>query len=160
MVARRIAELKEGISEGGAREAVIRALLYIRMPDGVADERGFNLLRRLRKDAGSGLTLAAFKKILREQFFVLLPDERRAIEAIPAMLDREPELAARMANNLRALLGVVGISGESKARSEEVEEMFKVSGSHRAAGRTSREHRELEPIAAERARPARGAKHA
>ena len=161
LVTRRIAELKEGISEGGAREAVIRALLYIRMPDGVADERGFNLLRRLRKDAGSGLTLAAFKKVLREQFFVLLLDERRAIEAIPAMLDREPELAARMANNLRALLGVVGVSsGESKARLEEVEEMFKVSGSHRAAGRTGREHRELEPIAAERARPARGAKHA
>jgi hypothetical protein len=42
----------------------------------------------------------------------------------------------------------------------EVEEMFKVSGSHRAAGRTGREHRELEPIATERARPARGAKHA
>ena len=41
-----------------------------------------------------------------------------------------------------------------------VEEMFKVSGSHRAAGRTGREHRELEPIATERARPARGAKHA
>ena len=161
LVSRRIAELKEGISEGGAREAVIRALLYIRMPDGVADERGFNLLRRLRKDAGSGLTLAAFKKVLREQFFVLLLDERRAIEAIPAMLDREPELAARMANNLRALLGVVGVSSsESKARLGEVEEMFKVSGSHRAAGRTGREHRELEPIATERARPARGAKHA
>jgi hypothetical protein len=92
---------------------------------------------------------------------VLLLDERRAIEAIPVMLDREPELAARMANNLRALLGVVGVSSsESKARLGEVEEMFKVSGSHRAAGRTGREHRELEPITTERARPARGAKHA
>jgi hypothetical protein len=65
-----------------------------------------------------------------------------------------------MANNLRALLGVVGIAAANQARSEEVEEMFKGSGSHRAAGRTGREHRELEPIAAERTRPARGAKHA
>ena len=40
------------------------------------------------------MTLAAFKKVVREQFFMLLLDERRAVEAIPAMLDRDPELAA------------------------------------------------------------------
>src|SRR5215467_5566736 len=43
-VARRIRELREGMAKGGAREAVIRALLYIRRPEGVADERGFNFL--------------------------------------------------------------------------------------------------------------------
>src|ERR1700757_3941443 len=37
-VAQRIEELRNGISEGGPREAAIRAALYIRMPEGVADE--------------------------------------------------------------------------------------------------------------------------
>ena len=84
LVAQRIEELKDGIAKGGPREAVLRALLYIRMPEGVVDERGFNLLRRMREEAGKGLTLAAFKKLVREQFFMLLLDERRAVEAIPA----------------------------------------------------------------------------
>ena len=96
LVAQRINELKDQIPDGGPREAVIRALLYIRMPDGVADERGFNLLRRMRQETGKGVTLTAFKQLLREQFLMLLLDERRAIEAIPAMLDRDPELASRM----------------------------------------------------------------
>ncbi len=88
---------------------MLRALLYIRMPEGVVDERGFNLLRRMREEAGKGLTLAAFKKLVREQFFMLLLDERRAVEAIPAMLARDPELASRMTGNLRQLIDVVGL---------------------------------------------------
>ena len=89
LVAQRIQELKDQIPEGGPREAVIRALLYIRMPDGVVDERGFNLLRRMREEAGKGLTLMAFKDLVREQFSMLLLDERRAVDAIPSMLDQE-----------------------------------------------------------------------
>ena len=46
--------------------------------------------------------MTAFKQLLREQFLMLMLDERRAIEAIPAMLDRDPELASRMTNNLRS----------------------------------------------------------
>ncbi len=62
LVNRRIEELREGISEGGPREAVIRALLYLRLPDGAFDERGFNLLRRMREEAGSGMSLGEFKR--------------------------------------------------------------------------------------------------
>src|SRR3546814_9185191 len=56
-VARRIDELKATIGEGGPREAAIRALLYIRLPDGAGDERGLALLRRIRDEHGGGLTL-------------------------------------------------------------------------------------------------------
>ena len=85
LVARRIEELQAtAYREGGPREAAIRALLYIRMPEGAVDERGFNLLRRMREEAGRGLTLGEFKRLVREQFFMLLLDERRAVEAIPA----------------------------------------------------------------------------
>ena len=95
-------------SPGGPREAAIRALLYVRMPEGVVDERGFNLLRRMREEAGGDLTLAEFKKLLREQFFMLTLDERRAVEAIPAMLAKDPDLASTLAGKLRRLIAVVG----------------------------------------------------
>ena len=35
------------------------------------------------------MTLRDFKHLVREQFFILLLDERRAVEAIPAMLARD-----------------------------------------------------------------------
>src|SRR5262245_37319201 len=37
LVARRIEELSGGIAEGGPLEALLRALIYVRMPDGVVD---------------------------------------------------------------------------------------------------------------------------
>ena len=114
---------------------MLRALLYIRMPEGVVDERGFNLLRRMREEAGKGLTLAAFKKLLREQFFTLLLDERRAVEAIPAMLDRDPDLSSRMASNLRRMIDVVGVNTTiAKARLAEIEDLFRTmaDGQHQA----------------------------
>jgi pimeloyl-ACP methyl ester carboxylesterase len=126
LVAKRAEELSRNIDEGGPREAAIRAALYIRLPEGVADERGFRLLQRLREEAGSGLTLAAFEKVVRDQFFSLLLDERRAIEAIPEMLTKDPELASRMTGALARLVEVVGVeSSAGKARLREMERIFK-----------------------------------
>jgi hypothetical protein len=161
LVAERIRELKDGISEGGPREALIRALLYVRMPDGVVDERGFNLLRRVREEAGSGLSLSAFKTLLREQFYALLLDERRAIEAIPAMLAREPDLAARMAKNLVKLLDVAGIrSNVAKTRFEMVDDMLKVIHRRSAGVEPGHEERDLEPSHARGVHAATGTKQA
>ena len=121
----RIDELSRKIDEGGPREATVRALLYIRMPEGVADERGFRLLQHLHDEAGTGLSLQAFKAMARDQFYTLLVDERRAVEAIPAMLDSDPELAARMAVALRKLIEVVGIESKvGKARIAEIKALF------------------------------------
>lgn len=122
LVQRRIEELKHGINGGGPREAIIRSLLYIRMPEGTVDERGFNLIRQIRAEAGEGLNLTEFKQLVREQFLMLVLDERRAVEAIPEMLAREPALASRMAAKLRRVLDVVGVpSDEAKARLREIE---------------------------------------
>jgi pimeloyl-ACP methyl ester carboxylesterase len=124
-VDRRISELKAGISNGGPQEAALRALIYVRMPERSIDERSFNLLRRMREEAGRGLTLAEFKSMLRDQFFMLLLDERRALDAIPAMLAKDPDLADRMKVALRRVVQVVGDgSDQSKARMEEIEKMF------------------------------------
>ena len=124
-VASRIDELTRNLTQGGPREAAIRALLYIRIPEGVADERGFRLLARMREDAGGDLSLADFKTMVRDQFFTLLLDERRAIEAVPDMLDADPELASRMAKTLRNLVEVLGVESElGKSRLAEITAMF------------------------------------
>ena len=159
LVAKRIDELKQAIPQGGPREAVIRALLYVRMPEGVVDERGFNLLRRMREEAGKGLTLATFKKVLREQFFMLLLDERRAIEAIPAMLAKDPPFADRMAGKLRQLIDVVGLrNSEAKVRFAEVEAFFKRSVI--SEGPTGEpEKKQLETVRSARSHAAGSSKH-
>jgi hypothetical protein len=95
------------------------------MPEGVADERGLRLLQRMREEAGTGLKLAEFKKLVRDQFFILLLDEARAVEAIPAMLDTDAEFASRMASTLRRLIEVVGLESKlGKARLAEIEAML------------------------------------
>jgi hypothetical protein len=124
-VAERKNELMRNLAQGGPREATIRALLYIRLPEGVADERGFRLLERMREGAGGGLSLAEFKTIVRDQFFTLLLDERHAVEAIPAMLDSDPELAARMATTFRKLIEVLGVESKlGKTRLAEITALF------------------------------------
>jgi hypothetical protein len=133
-VAQRIDELTRNITRGGPREAAIRALLYIRLPEGVADERGFRLLERMREDAGGDLPLADFKTMVRDQFFTLLLDERRAIEAIPAMLDADPDLAQRMGSTLRKLIEVLGVESKlGKTRLAEMTAMFESKKASKAS---------------------------
>src|SRR3974377_446884 len=63
--------------------------------------------------------------MVRAQFFTLLLDERRAIEAIPTMLDADPDLAARMATTLRKLIEVLGVETKlGKTRLAEMQAIF------------------------------------
>jgi hypothetical protein len=153
-VDRRISELKAGISNGGPQEAALRALIYVRMPERSIDERSFNLLRRMREEAGRGLSLAEFKSMLRDQFFMLLLDERRALDAIPAMLAKDPDLADRMKVALRRVIQVVGDgSDQSKARMEEIEKMF--AKVEREQADREPEARSFESSETDRVRPVR-----
>jgi pimeloyl-ACP methyl ester carboxylesterase len=85
-VERRIEELRADMDKGGPREAAIRALLYIRMPENEADERAFEMLRRIRSKHDSGKSLAEFKEDLREQYYMLRIDENRSVGLIPELL--------------------------------------------------------------------------
>jgi Protein of unknown function (DUF3141) len=124
-VARCIAELKARLGEGGTREAAIRSLLYIRMPEGAFDERVFAFIRLIRDEHGGGLTLAAFKQLVRDQFFILLLDEDHAVAAIPAMFARDRAGAALAGRELRRLTEAVGLGSEiAKARLARIEAMF------------------------------------
>jgi hypothetical protein len=125
LVAGRIADLRARLSEGGPREAAIRSLLYVRIPEGAADERGLAFLRRLRDRHGGDITLAEFKQLVRDQFFILMLDEERAVAAIPSLLARDPEQALRGGLALRELIDIVGLrTAKAKERLAEVEALF------------------------------------
>jgi hypothetical protein len=110
------------------------------MPDGVIDERGFNFLRRLREEAGKGVPLAAFKDAVREQFLMLLLDERRCIEAIPGMIATDAKLAARLSETLHDVIDVVGLSSpQAKARLSEIEGLLQAAGMREPARSARRE---------------------
>jgi hypothetical protein len=160
LVAQRINELKVDIAKGGPREAVLRALIYIRMPEGLVDERGFNFLRRMREEAAEGLTLSAFKKLVRDQFLMLLLDERSAVEAIPAMLDKDPDLASRCASNLQRLIDAVGLRSQvSKDRLAEIRRLFEHVGRREPSRAAARAKSSLEPVQVVPAHAARSSKH-
>src|SRR5262249_11731230 len=92
----RIAELKSNIAKGGLRECGIRELLYVGRTRGMVDERSVEALRRMRReDTESRVTLADFKALVREQFFMLLLDQEGALAAIPRMLPQD--MSARRA---------------------------------------------------------------
>ncbi|MGE8943589.1 DUF3141 domain-containing protein [Leptospira interrogans] len=125
LMRRRSQDLMRSIAEGGPREALIRALLYVRMPDGIADERGFNFLRRIRDETGGDLTIADFKDIFRKQYFALLLDELRALDAIPKMLAEDPVRASILAGKFRELIDVVGAhTPESRERLRKMERVL------------------------------------
>jgi pimeloyl-ACP methyl ester carboxylesterase len=123
----RIAELRSHIDKGGIREAMVRAVLYVGMARQYMDERAFGLIRKMRlaTTEHQRLTLAQFKAMVREQFFMLLIDQEAALAAIPALLppgadERQAALAA-----IRDLISASGEpSGEAAERMRRVVALF------------------------------------
>jgi pimeloyl-ACP methyl ester carboxylesterase len=124
-VDKRIAELRSRIRKGGTREAVIRALLHVVQQRQSVDERGFEIVRRIRKEH-SDLTLAEFKKVFREQFYIMLIDSEAALSAIPSLLPRDQKSRAAAFN----LIKQVARAGEGPSAEEikRINEMAKLFG--------------------------------
>jgi hypothetical protein len=122
----RIAELKSHIGSGGLRECVIRGLLYVGMSRGLVDERSLEALRRARSnDSGSRLTLAQFKTIVREQFFMLLLEPEASLAAIPKLLPKSEDERRRGLDAIRGVLSASGeLSGEAARRFDRVTKLF------------------------------------
>jgi hypothetical protein len=124
LVDARIAELKAKMPQGDLREAFVRTILYVLMPRGGVDERGFDAIRRIRAANPDGktlplpelttLTLAEFKALVREQFFMLLIDQPAAVAAIPGLL---PKNTAAHRTAFALLRQIVSASGEITAES-------------------------------------------
>ncbi len=138
-VENRVAELRASMDEGGLREAAIRALVYIRMPTKLVDERGFEMLRQIHETEGGDLTLEEFKALIREQFFMLLLDEERAIESLPKLIEGHESEAAAMLERIRKVVTVSGtMTEESTARLEAVAAIFSPAALTPAKPRTRR----------------------
>jgi hypothetical protein len=95
------ADLEKRVDEGGTTEAAVRALIYVRLPDGKADERGYTAIEEIRTatPAAKRMGLTRFKEVVKEQFLILKLDEERAVAAIPKLLpedqhERDTALAA------------------------------------------------------------------
>lgn len=127
LLAKRIAELREGFTSGGLLEAGVRALVYVGMARGGVDERGFEAIRRLRRDGerSAQLSLERFKALVREQFFMLLIDRSAALQAIPALLPDDIEQRQSVLTLLEEILSARGpLAGEAAERMEEVRRLF------------------------------------
>jgi pimeloyl-ACP methyl ester carboxylesterase len=110
LMEKRIAELKSNIAKGGLQECTIRGLIYVGMARGFVDERGIAALRRIRlAEDESRMTLAQFKAMAREQFFLLQLEPEAALAAIPKML---PADVAERRKGLAAIRNVLSAGGE------------------------------------------------
>jgi hypothetical protein len=83
-------------------------------------------LRRARAgDAGSRLTLAQFKTIVREQFFMLLLEPEASLAAIPKLLPASEAERRAGLDAIRSVLSASGkISGETARRFDRVTQLF------------------------------------
>ncbi len=125
----RIAEIKSRMGSGGLRECVIRGMLYVGLARGRVDERGLEALRgiRLVQKDDQRLTLAQFKAMAREQFFMLLLDPEATLAAIPDLLPADTDERRKGLAAIRQVLSASGeVSGEEVERLTRIARLFGV----------------------------------
>jgi hypothetical protein len=125
-VALAVERLRARMAEGGLHEALLRALVWVRLSSGRADERSFATIRRLREAHGpKTLSLQEFKRIIREQFFMLIVDEPQAIATLPHLLPADPAKRAEAFGLIRSVVEATGDIPEPEAeRLAAVERIF------------------------------------
>jgi len=120
-------ELERMFDVGGLAEAIVRSLIYIRLPDRSIDERGFAMLKAIRqaRPANRRLALADVKVLFRDQYQLVRLDEERAVRAIPRLL---PDDEAARRDGLQAIRDVVAARGapgeDGAARLRRIEALF------------------------------------
>jgi hypothetical protein len=127
MAARSRADLEKRFEVGGMPEALVRAIIHVRLPQGSADERGFAVLQALRRaqPVNRRLTRDEVKTLFREQYLLLRLDEERAVRAIPRLLPDNDEMRRA---GWRAIQDVIRARGdlpeEGKLRLKRIKELF------------------------------------
>ena len=138
--ANRRKELEARFDEGGAVEAALRSVAYVRLGEGGgADERGFAILKELQaaQPAGKALSLAELRQVLREQYLLLRLDEKRAIEALPKLLPQAvEERAATLGAVRRMVLAKGNLTAEGSKRLARIEKLFGNTPAKSAATRS------------------------
>jgi pimeloyl-ACP methyl ester carboxylesterase len=116
------AELRSRVASGGLREALIRALIFAGLDRAAVDERGFEVVRRIRENLSDG-SLSDFKATVREQFDMLLVDTEAALAAIPSML---PDDAVKRQRAFDLICEV--LSARGRHSSEDLKRIRRIGG--------------------------------
>src|ERR1700730_9005219 len=119
--------LEQQIDQGGLIEAAVRALIYVRLPEGKVDERGFAALKQIGAElpAAKRVGFVRFKEIVKEQYLILLLDPERAIAALPKLLPnnrRQRDEALALVRRVLAARGA--LPEEGRRRLERIEALF------------------------------------
>jgi pimeloyl-ACP methyl ester carboxylesterase len=125
--ARKRRELEAKFESGGAIEAALRSIAYVRMAEGSADERGFAIIKQLHdaQPPGRPRTMEQIKEAVREQFLLLKIDEKRAVAAISKLIPRDSDVRASTLRAIQRITLATGEpTGEAKRRLAEVERLF------------------------------------
>ena len=104
-------------------------MMYIAQAQGGIDERSFNLIRQLRAQQEHSLSLAAFKKLVREQAMVMVVDPEGAIDAIPALLSHHSstEIKAALEFVTRVAMASGALNAEGKKRLAQVARFYNLA---------------------------------
>ena len=125
-------ELRSRFSVGGLPAAMTRALLFAGMTRAAVDERGFEMVRRIRQEY-SDTPLAEFKSLVREQFSILLLDKDSALAAIPSMLPNDVTARTKAFDLIKTVLSARGdLSGQDRNNLARVAGLFGVDNADRA----------------------------
>jgi len=119
--------LEQQIDQGGLVEAAVRALIYVRLPEGKVDERGFTALKQISAElpAAKRIGLTRFKEIVKDQYLILLMDPERAIAALPKLLpDNRRQCDEALALVRRVLAARGALPEEGRRRLQRIEAIF------------------------------------
>ena len=129
--ARLRAELELQFEAGGLAEAIIRALIYIRLPENSIDERGYSVAKAVRDARPAGLRLSQpqLKALFCDQFLLLTMDSDRAVRALPNLLPADPATRRQALADIRRVLAASGRqSEEATRRLGEIDALFSAGG--------------------------------
>ena len=135
--ARLRSELETRFEIGGLIEATLRSLIYVRLPEGSVDERGFRMLQAIRagQPVGKRRTMSQLKALLKEQYLLVCLDEERAVGAIPKMLPKDIDERQTALDALHQVLGATGeLSDEGERRLDRVKALFDARAEKPAKG--------------------------
>ena len=140
LIGQKVAALRARLAEGGLREAAVRMLLYAGADTIAVDSRGFRMMQRVREDydeyfRGERLPAAARRELFKDQYFMLLLDEERALAALPKLVPQPAEREAALELVRRVLTAKGEMSAARKQRLARLEGIL-MNGAA-AAGRTS-----------------------
>jgi hypothetical protein len=127
--ARLRSNLEHRFDVGDRTEAALRALIYIRLPEGRIDERGFSVIKLIRdaRPADQRISMARLKEIVRDQYLLVCLDEERAIAALPKLLGADATERKAALEALHRVLAASGdLSEEGKRRLDRIEALFDV----------------------------------